>query len=71
MSKNVLAVSAGGHTLRCCESEAILARRGNSVCDGGHSADVMKKGWMVGEDQRGVSPPKPKEGLNGPPAEVI
>ena len=40
--KERLAASGGGHTLRCCDLGMILTWRGNGVCDGGHSADVMK-----------------------------
>jgi len=45
-----LAASGGGHTLRCHDLGMILAWHRGGVCDGGHSADVMK-----GVD--GVGPP--------------
>ena len=71
-SKNAeerLAASGAGHTLRCCDLGMILALLNDGVCDGGHSTDVMKRDGQSDEN-RGSSPLKPKEGLNGPPASV-
>jgi hypothetical protein len=58
-SKIALAASGDGHTLRCCDLGMILAWHGNGVCDGGHSANVMKRGGQSGEDRGGSSPLKP------------
>jgi len=38
-----LATSGGGHTLRFRDLRIILAGHAGVVCDGEHSADVMKK----------------------------
>jgi hypothetical protein len=43
------AASGGEHTLRSYDLGMILAWHGNGVCDGGHSADVMKRTDGVGQ----------------------
>ena len=35
-----------GHTLACLQAELIIAPKFDGVCDGGHSAGVMKK-WRI------------------------